>query len=161
MDLGHAVPYPLSTCSQNALGQLPIHSPWDIGYICSSTDPQWMFVNGAPQIHYITVISNVKKWQIYKKCTDLYTLCNTFLNESSEHVWALCKIKKNLWDNASWAAEKSSRATSWTSHTCLRKPMNQIAWHSCITQILQQFPNSKKEREVQMNVWILLMCVWT
>lgn len=70
-------------------------------------------------------------------------------------------MKKNMWDNAGWATEKSSGATSWTSHTCLRKPMNQIAWHSCITNFKAQFPNSKKEREVQMNVWILFMCVWT
>lgn len=29
------------------------------------------------------------------------------------------------------------------------------------TNFKAQCPNSKKEREVQMNVWILFMCVWT
>lgn len=100
-----------------------------------------------------------------------FASCNTFLCESSVRLWALCKMKKNMWDNAGWATEKSSGATSWTSHTCLRKPMNQIAWHSCITQILKHnFPTAKKRGRckwtygsclcVCVNFTGSLLCYW-
>ncbi len=81
--------------------------------------------------------------------------------EFNREFSSLMEKGKYVGYNADWAAEKSCRATLWTSHTCLRKPMNQIAWHSCIIQILQHnFPIAKQRRGANELIDCVFMCLW-